>query len=349
MDIRSISNNLPQYRFDSSVSNLRTKIDVLQSELVTGRKNDVATNLGIRANIAYTLRQNISTSETFQFNIIKAQTTLSSIDLALQSAGEGLDQVLSSAIDARNGSITQGELAEVARHALKDLTNQLSVQQGGEFLFSGLNIDTKPINAYKTIPASAAQIQFSQGFSNHFGFAPNDPSVSTITASQIQDYLNSTFEQDFQNPAWGANWSNASLESKHIRISENDQIDLPNIENTSATRKLAQAYTILMELNDPNISNATYNQILDYALSQMGTAQEDINTARAKIGRQTASTSSVERLSEEKIIIMRTQLDRLEGVDQYQISEELNRARIQLEIAYNLTARTQELFLARYL
>ena len=72
--------------------------------------------------------------------------------------------------------------------------------------------------------------------------------MSTITAAQMQTFLDTTFDAEFASPAWNANWSTASDQTMRSRISTTEIVDTSVSANEPAFRKLAMAYTMLSDL-----------------------------------------------------------------------------------------------------
>ena len=68
-------------------------------------------------------------------------------------------------------------------------------------------------------PASPAKLAVAAAFQARFGFAQGDPAASSISAADMQDFLDNDFAALFDDPAWSTNWSTASDEPLSTRIS----------------------------------------------------------------------------------------------------------------------------------
>jgi flagellar hook-associated protein 3 FlgL len=70
-----------------------------------------------------------------------------------------------------------------------------------------------------------------------------------ITPAAMNNFLDNAFATEFDDPAWGTNWSSASDQVMRSRISTTQTVDSSASANDKAFRKLAMAYTMLSGLD----------------------------------------------------------------------------------------------------
>jgi flagellar hook-associated protein 3 FlgL len=119
--------------------------------------------------------------------------------------------------------------------------------------------------------------------------------ASGISAANMQTFLDTTLQTEFDDPAWGANWSTADNQVMRSRISTTQTIDTSATANDPAFRKLAKAYTMLSDLGT-NFNQAAFQALIDTALVGIGDAINDLAEVGARLGtaqQQTANGSTV--------------------------------------------------------
>ena len=182
-----------------------------------------------------------------------------------------------------------------------------------------------------------------------FGFAQNSPLASSITAANMQTFLDTTFEAEFADPAWGTNWSTASDQVMRSRISTTQTIDTSVSANEPAFRKLAMAYTMLSDLGTQNLNQAAFQAVVDTALLGIGDAINDLAGLGARLGTaQQLTTNATSRLKVQADLITQ-QVTAMENVDPEEASVRVTNLETQLDMSLALTARIQKLSILNYL
>ena len=78
--------------------------------------------------------------------------------------------------------------------------------------------------------------------------SPDDPAVASISASDMQDFLDNEFSDLFSDANWANNWSAASDKAVTNRISRTEIAATSTTANDTAFRKLTQAYAMVSGL-----------------------------------------------------------------------------------------------------
>ena len=248
---------------------------------------------------------------------------------------------------ARNSANGGGIIAQPASANLQSLIATLNVTMDGQYLFGGINTGMAPIQDYAA--GSPSKTAIDAAFLATFGFAQNSPAASSITPAAMQTFLDTTLPAEFDDPAWGTNWSTASDQVMRSRISTTQTIDTSASANEAAFRKLAMAYTMLSDLGTPNLNQAAFQAVIDTALVGIGNAINDLAAVGARLGTaQQQTTDATSRLRVQSDLITQ-QITAMETVDPEEASVRVTNLETQLDMSLALTARIQKLSILNYL
>jgi len=329
---------------------MRMQADLVknQKELDSGRLADPGATLGARAGFGFSMDREISRLE----NVIDANSLAANRLTATQNNLTQLtdisQELLATLSAALSGVNDTSIVKSGATRALESMTSVLNSNFNGEYLFAGINTDVKPINDF-TDPASPNKAQFNAQFLAFFGFAQNDPAASGITASQIEDFLDTVIEPAFMGTGWSDAWSSASDEKITSRIAANETAETSTTANGAGMRKLAMASAVLSEFLEIPLGDEARQTLYQRTTSLVGEAIPAIASVQAEVGlAETRLQDATNRISSQ-IDLFKTFIRDLEGVDPYEASTRVNEILTQIELSYALTSRIQQLSLLRYL
>lgn len=326
---------------------LQSKLVEAQKEADTGRFADVGVTIGYLTQRTVSLRQDYARLQTFKDTNIVAASRLELTQTTLEGMGEAAEKFLTTLMAARSAESSASVAVTDAKNKLTSFTAALNTTVNGTHIFAGVNTDVKPVNAYFTTPASAAQTATSTALSN-FMTANSIASIGDVTGAQMEAFLSGPFADLFDDPNWG-NWSSASDQNITSRISSNERVETSTNANAAPFRALAQAYTMIADLDIESLNSEAYLVVVNKAIEVVGQASADLTQLRAGLG------TSQERIAaaNERIDIQRSLLNehimQLEGVDVYEATVKVNSLLVQIETAYALTARLQNLSLLNHI
>jgi flagellar hook-associated protein 3 FlgL len=217
------------------------------------------------------------------------------------------------------------------------------------YLFAGVNADVQPIQPYSGTPTPANRQAVADAFQARFGFSQSDPAVAGISPTDMSDFIDTTFSALFEEPAWSANWSEASDENIRSRISVFEVIDTSTNANEDAFRKLAKVYTMMSDLGVENLNTETFQAVVDKAMVVAGQATQDLATLRANLGTAEGRISLADTKMKTLSNIITNRINGLEAVDPFDAAVRVTTLLTQIETSYALTARVQRLTLLNYL
>ncbi len=332
-----------------NINTMQKQLADLQIEISSGRHADQGLALGHRMGEVVSLR----TVQSQFSSIIDTNSLLSSRLSVTQSSLADLGATSQSFIEAMvplRGNPDKAPITvQAAREHLGQMTTKMNASVAGQFIFAGINTDQSPMLDYYDTPASAAKAATDAAFLAHFGFDQTDPLVSTITAVDMEAFLDGPFQTLFDATNWDANWSNASVDTQRQRIEPDNYLNIGVSGQERAFADLASALTMVADLGLENLSREAYTTVVDRAIETAASANEQLNDVRASVGLTQERIAHADEAMQVRMDFLAVQIGELENVDPYEKSTELNNLLTSLEISYALTGRLQSLRLSQYL
>lgn len=334
----------------ASIAELQAKLLIAQKEVASGgRVADVGLHLGNRASEILSMRAQFS-----QFGIIRQANSgiavrMDTTQVALTSIIKDAEEFLGQLVGMRDRTIGSDVVQSLGKTRLQALTEVLNTGLDGAHLFAGQNTQNKPIVDYygEGIPSNKAGID--AAFLATFGFTQDDPSVESIDAASMQAFLDGAFALHFEEPAWSAEWSNASDVVIYDRISLSERIPTSVSANEEPLRKLVKAYTMVAELGINGLNDQAYNVIIKEATRLIGEAVQGVATIQAKLGNSQERLNIANDRLERQIAVLNERIAAAETVDPFEAATRLTGIMTQIETSYTLTARIQRLSLINHL
>lgn len=328
---------------------LQAKLVEAQKESATGRFADVGVTLGYLTQRTVSLRQDYARLQTFKDTNIVAASRLELTQTTLEGVGAAAQEFLTTLMAARAAPTSASVAITDAKNKLASFAAALNTTVNGTHIFAGVNTDVKPITEYFGTPPSPAQSAMASAFLTEFGVAQSAPGVENITAADMDAFLSGAFSDLFNDANWTTTWSSASDQNITSRISTNERIETSTNANAAPFRAIAAAYTMIADIGLEDLNSEAYLAVVNKAIEVVGQAVADLTQLRAGLG------TSEERIAaaNERIDIQRSLLNehimQLEGVDPYEATANVNALLVQIETAYALTARLQNLSLLNHI
>lgn len=333
----------------TAISDMQRQLMDRQREAATGRKADVGLDLGNRTHHAVSLRYDLDLNSTQKDlnGVTSAQLELT--QNLLTSVGNIAHDFTSTLVGARNAVNGQDIVKQAAAQALDGLTALLNTSHDGQFVFAGINSGQSPIASYQQSPPSAAKQAIDAAFMGHFGFSQTSPMAASITKSQMDAFVDGVLSLEFSGAAWTTNWSSASDQNRTVRLDQGQTAELPVNANNEAIRDLMMSLTAAMDAGTGNLSQGTFQALVDKTAALAGSAAGKISNVQSLMGNvQQEVSSATERITSRNNILSK-EINALEGVDPYEAATRVNTLTNQLEASYALTARLSRLSLLNYL
>lgn len=332
-----------------SILKQQIQLEAAQKELATGRKADVGKDLGSLTKQTLLLRQEYERVGSMVDNNGIVASRIETSQMALSSMTSGADEVLGQVLSLRTDFTQSKVLERSANNALGSLTALLNTSLGGEYLFSGINTDVKPVDTPLSDPSSPGRQAIETAFVTRFGFGTTDPLVSTITPASMQNFIETDFEALFQDPAWGTLWSSASDQAIQSRISNHDLLETSVTANDQGIRDLVKGYAMLSGLGISAVSAPTYDKISELSSLTLGAATQGITQSQGYLGQIQAQIETSNTRMQTQKTLLNNSINAFENVDLYEVSTQVNLLLNQMQASYALTSKIQNLSLLDYL
>jgi flagellar hook-associated protein 3 FlgL len=216
-------------------------------------------------------------------------------------------------------------------------------------VFGGINSAVAPVADYYLTPASAAKTAVDQAFQTTFGVLPSDPAAANISASDMQSFLSGPFAALFQGASWSTDWSSASSDNTSATIAPGQTVTTSTNANQPGFQELAQAYTMLSEFGGSALSTDAQQAVSTAAASLLSQSADSMINIQAGLGASQSAVTSANNSMSSQLTILQGQLGNLDNVNPTATATEISSLTNQIQMAYELTARLQQLNLAQYL
>lgn len=334
---------------------LRYSTMKMQSELITAQKEsttlrvaDVGLALGARTGETVSLARDVSRLNGLIDSNSLVSSRLSSTQDILSQLTERAETLRSTLSAAVSGTAEYSVVQADGAAMLGMLTSTLNTSINGQFLFAGINTDVKPIADF-TDPSSPSKVAFDTAFQSYFGFAQTDAAAATITATQMDDFLTNVVEPQFLGAGWNANWSSATDQAIVSRIALNETTETSVSANITGIRKLAMVSAITSELMQGPLNAGAAAALSERALTLVNEGIAEITTEQTMTGvAQQRVTNASERI-ETQVNLFEQTISDMESVDPYEAATRVSALTSQIETAYALTSRIQQLSLLNFM
>ncbi|GHC64481.1 flagellar hook-associated family protein [Limoniibacter endophyticus] len=331
-----------------SLSRMQKDLVQNQQEATLGRHADVGLALGASTGQAVSLRRDTDRLNSLLNANSQATNRLEATQASLTVAQEASTKFLTTLTAATGGNVHRSVLAAEAKSTLAQLTDALNTSINGQFIFAGINTDAKPVADFND-PNSQARQAFETAFETRFGFAMDDPQVATIPAEDIVSFVDTEVNELFMGDGWGEHVSSASDQLISARISLNETADVSVSANEDAIRQMMMGVVTITLLADTPLSTDAMKAVTDRSLEQFGGVVGEIGQLQSRTGIIQNRVNSASTRVESQVQVFQAMTLDLESVDPYEAATKVNDLLTQIDVAYALTARIQNLSLLNHL
>ncbi|PHP65705.1 flagellar biosynthesis protein FlgL [Zhengella mangrovi] len=345
MKIQSVSTLSMATALRMSIRATQAAMVTAQQETVTGQKADPARELGTRNGFRLSLQREserldsiLTTNELARTRMTAAQTAMSQFSDMTGNAMQVFNAALS-------GTGSADMLLDTAKTALQDLTNVMNTAVNGEYIFAGVNADARPLADFE---GSAWQADLDAAFQSHFGFAKDDPGAASLTAADMQDFVDNVARPLFETSGWPG-LSVASDDGIRSRISQNQTAVTSVSANEAGFKDAFFALTMASNFVNSGISGAARHELIRQTGEGLGNSATNVTLVQGRLGlveNQVSDASERMTLQKNYMSDLATEMG---SVDPYEAATRMTNLLNQLETAYTLTQRVQSLSLTRYL
>jgi flagellar hook-associated protein 3 FlgL len=331
------------------VTQAQSALTTAMTEESTGQYADLGLQLGDQSGYELSLKEQVSLIQTLTSGNSLVSTTLATAQNALAAIGASAQSTMTSLTAWTPSANSGATLQTMGQSALQGLIASANATSGDQYVFGGINSAVAPMADYCSTPTSAAKTAVDQAFQTAFGVLPSDPAAAGISASAMQSFLSGPFAALFSGSAWSSDWSSASSTNTSAEIAPGQTVATSTNANEPAFQELAQAYTMPSEFGGSQLSGAAQQAVASAASSLVAEGQNSLTNVQASLGATQSAVSDANSSMSSQSTILQKQVDALDNVDPNATAARINSLTNQIQMAYELTARLQQLNLAQYL
>ncbi len=354
MKLSFISSTAIQNAMRQTIRQARNEMTSASTEATTGVYADIGVALGTSTSLNVNLTRDVSRIDSILSSNSIANQRMTSSQTALTDMGSQaqklMDQLVALRGNTDSNSITLTQ--QIATSSLSNVIASGNTMVNGEYLFAGTNTDVQPMTDNSAAVNTQIQADLSTYASGLYPAAsPPSAAVGQLTAAQIKSFITTNVEPKFTTDSNWASWSSASDQNMTSRISNSEVIETSTNSNSSGMRYMALASTVVNALTSmsPGLSQDALNGVTDQAISYSRQAIDGLNNQASQLGlSQSRLTDANTTLNAQKTIL-NTSIGSLTGVDPYEASTKVNSLQTQLETAYTIVSKIQQLSLVNYL
>jgi flagellar hook-associated protein 3 FlgL len=331
------------------VTQAQSELTTAMTEESTGQYADLGLQLGDQSGYELSLKEQVSLIQTLTSANSLVSTTLAAAQNALSAIGASAQSTMTSLTAWTPSANSGATLQTMGQSALQGLIASANATSGDQYVFGGISSAVAPMSDYYSTPTSAAKTAVDQAFQTAFGLLPSDPAAAGISASAMQGFLSGPFAALFSGSAWSSDWSSASSTNTAAEIAPGQTVTISTNANEPAFQELAQAYAMLSEFGGSELSGAAQQAVASAASSLVAQGQNSLTNVQASLGATQSAVSDANSSMSSQSTILQKQVDALDNVDPNATAARINSLTNQIQMAYELTARLQQLNLAQYL
>jgi len=313
---------------------------------------------GVYADIGVSLGGNAARSVDFSREVDRIDTIKSSNSLVtarMESSQLGLSKMkdvgdgLVSKLTALQGSHDPGSITvaiQSATSALSTMMDTANTMVNGEYLFSGINTDVQPLTD-QTTATSADIVTALNTYATGLG-----KGVSDLTGDEMETFITTMVEPMFSEANWTnatTGWSQASSQNMTSRISNSEVIESSTNANSDGMRYMALASVMTSALLGQDLSSDAMSTVSKQAISYTTKATSGLVTQASQLGLSQERVKKSNDALDAQSNIIKNKLVDLQGVDPYEASTLVKTLETQLETAYTIVSKIQQLSLVNYL
>jgi len=331
------------------VMQAQSSLATAMTEESTGQYADLGLQLGEQSGYELSLKEQVGQLQTLTSNNSIVSTSLSTAQSALSAISSSAQTTLNDLATWTPSANSGASLQNMGQSALQSLIAAANATSGDQYVFGGINSAVAPMADYYSTPASAAKTAIDQAFQTAFGILPTDPAAANISASAMQSFLSGPFAALFEGASWSADWSSASSANTSAEIAPGQTVTTSTNANQPGFQELAQAYAMLSEFGGSELSGAAQQAVATAASSLVSQGMDSMTNIQAELGSTQSAVTNANSAMSSQLTILQQQVGNLDDVNANTTAAQINSLTNQIQMAYELTSRLQELNLAQYL
>lgn len=361
------------------ISRLKTQqrsMDLLATQLNTGKKTQRFSGLGSDAIVSQRARTDVKALDAYMMNITIASRRITSMETTVSQMKKQATELVS----AMQLAMQQGEypnfasIQQQAQNAYDYMLDLLNMEDDGRYLFAGADSSVKPISDTGQIETFLGEFVPDETDIN------NPPIVASGIIGQWGDGTLSTTEfieafHAMTNTTLGYSDSLAEGTAGKVysHVNQSTEIDYTVLANEPGLRDIMMVFSVLKSLppiehtpgglNDPDAINAeedtppfpsarkqeNFFAVIDDLVATLNNAVKNIDQQSHKLALAQSRINSIKSSHTQEINTLKTIVSDVEDVDTTEVAAKITQLQVQIEASYQVTALTSQLTLVNFL
>jgi flagellar hook-associated protein 3 FlgL len=347
--VNFVSTNYLANSLVSPVMQAQSQLTSAMTEESTGQYTNLGLQLGDQSGYELSLKEQVGQLQALTTGNSVVSTNLSTAQNALSAIQTTAQTTLNDLAAWTPVGDSGPSLQSMGQSGLEALISGANTTSGDQYVFGGINSAATPMADYYSTPTSAAKTAVDEAFQTTFGVLPSDPTAADISASDMQSFLSGPFAALFQGASWSADWSSASSVNTSAEIAPGQTVTTSTNANQPGFQELAQAYTMLSEFGGSALSSDAQQVVATAASSLVSQGVNSMINTQAELGVSQSAVTGANNAMSSQLTIVQGQIGNLDNVNATQTATQISSLTNQIQMAYELTARLQQLNLAQYL
>jgi len=349
MKLSFISSTAIQNAMRQTIRQAQNEMTSASTEATTGVYADIGVALGSSTSLNVNLTREVSRIDSILSSNSIANQRMTTSQTALTGMGTQaqnlMDQLVALSGNTDGSSVTLAQQA--ATSTMSSVIASANTMVNGEYLFAGTNTDVQPMTDY----SSTANADIQSKLATYMANQSPQVTAATISSDQITDFITTQVEPMFTSDSGWANWSSASDQNMTSRINNSEVIETSTNSNSSGMRYLALATSVTNALmgTPPGLNQSAVSAVTQQAISYTRQSIDGLNSQASQLGLSQSRLSDANTTLNAQKTILNTSIGDLTGVDPYEASTKVNSLETQLETAYTIVSKIQQLSLVNYL
>lgn len=352
MKTSTISSMSIQNALRYTVRQSQNELIKAQQEATTGQYQDIGVALGAKTTRSIDLNGELLRIQNLKSTNSIVTQRLSASQEALSTIAQSGQTILNSlvALAQNTDASSVKTTSDTVKAAFQSITSAANTSLNGEYLFSGINTDVKPLDDFYATSGSASKTAVANAMTTFLAAqAPPLSSASDMSKAQMDDFITNTLTPMFTGAAWNSTWSSATDQNMTTRVNRNEVIDTSTNTNSDGMRNMALAAVMTTELLGLGLANDVRQLVAQKATAAVGLAITGVNAQRTALGLSESRVTNANTSLDAQKDIIENHLSDLTGVDAYEASTRVANLKALVEAAYSMTARLQQMSLVNFL
>ncbi|WP_323716296.1 flagellar hook protein [Paracoccus aminovorans] len=318
-------------------SSLKSKLDRLTQEMMTGVKSDVPKALGGDLTKISHIEARLTMLSTFQLNISEAQAQFQGMQTALDSMRKTVDDLGPSLLTQAGSAGEDGLRAQLdgISQSFRSMFDTLNSGVAGRYVFAGSRSDTAPLGSFDDMVTA-------------LGVAVAGAGTATDIATRIDAW--------FDAPAGGGGFADTTFQgddtgSTQLSVAPDRQVSLSLTANSPAMRDTLKGMAIMAYAADAGtgLDGTTLRNLFTEAGARLIKGSTGLIRAQTDLGQRQAVVAQAQSRNAAEVTALSVARSNLINADPYETATALEETEANIKSLYALTSRLSRLNLTDYL